>query len=182
MEFLTRLAPKKEEMGMFRSLIIDYWEGKHTELNTDIATIDRNIEKVEEEKVRVVELTKQNVFDSETAKEELDRIKEKITVLRLNRNDLQIEEFDVETCVNYCLYFMVNVYKLWYEVKLTDKIKFQEMIFPEGVLYDYSTFGTTKTAHIYTLKQLIDTPNSTMVRPVGIEPTTICLKGNCSTD
>ena len=161
MEFLTRLAPKKEEMGMFRSLIIDYWEGKHTELNTDIATIDRNIQKVEEEKIQVVELTKQKVFDAETAKEELDRIKERITVLRLNRNDLQIEEFDVETCVNYCLYFMVNIYKLWYEVKLTDKIKFQEMIFPEGVLYDYSAFGTTKTAHIYTLKQLIDTPNST---------------------
>ena len=65
---------------------------------------------------------------------------------------------------------MVNIYKLWYEVKLTDKIKFQEMIFPEGVLYDYSTFGTTKTAHIYTLKQLIDTPNSTMVPLAGIEP------------
>ena len=65
---------------------------------------------------------------------------------------------------------MVNVYKLWYEVKLTDKIKFQEMVFPEGVLYDYSTFGTTKTAHIYTLKQLIDTPNSTMVLSAGIEP------------
>ena len=55
MEFLTRLAPKKEEMGMFRASIIDYWQGKHNELNTDIATIDRNIEKVEGEKVRVVE-------------------------------------------------------------------------------------------------------------------------------
>src|SRR3989344_2188167 len=64
---------------------------------------------------------------------------------------------------------MVNVYKLWYEVKLTDKIKFQEMIFPEGVLYDYSAFGTTKTADIYTLKQLIDTPNSTMVPGGRIE-------------
>ena len=155
---------------MFRASIIDYWQGKHTELNTDIATIDRNIEKVEEEKVRVVDLTKQGVFDAETAKEELDRIKEKITVLRLNRNDLQIEEFDVETCVNYCLYFMVNVYKLWNEVKLTDKIKFQEMVFPEGVLYDYSTFGTTKTADIYTLKQLISPQNSTMVPLAGIEP------------
>ena len=67
------------------------------------------------------------------------------------------------------LYFMVNVYKLWYEVKLTDKIKFQEMIFPEGVSYDYSAFGTAKTADIYTLKQLIDTPNSTMVRARRIE-------------
>ena len=61
--------------------------------------------------------------------QELNRIKEKITLLRLSRNELQIEEFDVEANVNYCLYFMVNVYKLWYEVKLTDKIKFQEMIF-----------------------------------------------------
>jgi len=91
MEFLTRLAPKKEEMGMFRASIIDYWQGKHNELNTDIATIDRNIEKVEEEKMRVVELTKQGVFDADTAKEELNRIKEKVTLLRLSRNELQIE-------------------------------------------------------------------------------------------
>ena len=33
----------------------------------------------------------------------------------------------------------------------------------EGVSYDYSTFRTTKTADIYTLKQLIDGQNSTMV-------------------
>ena len=85
MEFLTRLAPQKEEMAVFRASIIDYWQNKHNELNTDIATIDRNIEKVEEEKV---------------------------TLLRLSRNELQIEEFDVEASVNYCLYFMVNVCKL----------------------------------------------------------------------
>lgn len=169
MEFLTQLAPKKEEMGMFRAAIIDYWQSKHDELNTDIATIDLNIQKVEEEKVRVVDLTKQGVFDADTAKEELNRIKEKVTLLRLSRNELQIEEFDVEASVNYCLYFMVNAYKLWYEVKLTDKIKFQEMIFPEGVLYDYSVFGTTKTADIYTLKSLIDTQNSTMVPPGRFE-------------
>ncbi len=44
---------------MFRDSIIDYWQGEHDELNIDIATIDRSIEKVKEEKVRVVELTKQ---------------------------------------------------------------------------------------------------------------------------
>ena len=170
MQFLQRLAPKKEEMAMFRATVIDYWQNKHEELNTDIATIDRNIQKVEEEKVKVVDLTKQGVFDADTAKEELNRIKEKVTLLKLSRNELQIEEFDVETSVNYCLYFMANAYKLWYEVKLSDKIKFQEMIFPNGVSYDYSTFGTTKTADIYELKQLISPENSTMVPPRGIEP------------
>ena len=55
------------------------------------------------------------------------------------------------------------------------------MIFPEGVLYDYSAFGTTKTADIYTLKQLIDTPNSTMVPREGIEPPTPASSGLRST-
>ena len=89
----------------------------------------------------------------------------------LRRNELQIEEFDVEASVNYCMYFMVNAYKLWHEVKLKDKIKFQEMIFPEGVSYEYSKFGTAKTAHIYRLKQLIAIENYTKSPPVGIEPT-----------
>ena len=168
MELLQKLAPKKEEMAMFRATVIDYWQNKHNELNTDIATIDRNIQKVEEEKVKVVDLTKQGIFDAETAKEELNRIKEKITVLKLSRNELQIEEFDVEACVNYCLYFMVNVAKLWYEIKLSDKIKFQEMVFPNGISYDYSAFGTTKTADVYELKQLITTKNSTMVPLKGL--------------
>ena len=35
------------------------------------------------------------------------------------------------------------------------------MIFPENISYDYSTFGTVKTAHIYRLEQLIATENST---------------------
>jgi len=64
-------------MTIFRATVIDYWQDKHEELNTDIATIDRNIKKVEEEKMKVVNMTKQGVFDADTAKEELNRIKEK---------------------------------------------------------------------------------------------------------
>lgn len=171
MEFLKQLAPKDEEGSLFKATVIDYWSQKIQELNTDMTTIDKNMQKLEEEKIHVIDLAKQGAFDAETTKEELNRIKEKVTLLKLDRNELQIEEFDLEDSLDFCLYGMTNANKLWHAFNLNQKIKFQAMIFPDGVSYDYSTFGTTKVSSIYELKQLISPQNSTMVPPVGIEPT-----------
>lgn len=171
MEFLQKLSPNKDDERLFKAIVIDAWKQKLGELNQDVALVEKQIKQAEEEKQKTIDLAKRGVLDDETAKEELARIKEKIALLRLSRNELQIDEFDLELGLNFCLFFMQNVHRLWYEATLTQKIKFQEMIFPKGLTYDYQTFGTTEIASIYELNQAISEKKSTMVPGVGVEPT-----------
>lgn len=69
-----------------------------------MTTIYKNMQKLEEKKIHVINLAKKWAFDAETTKQELDRIKKKITLLKLDRNELQIEEFNLEDFLDFCLY------------------------------------------------------------------------------
>ena len=164
MEFLQQLAPKQEDERLFKAVKLDAWEQKHKELSQDITRFDEQLSKLEAERQQVIDLAKKGTFDDDTAKEELARIKERLALTRLERNELQIDDYDLEIGLNFCLFFMTNVHRLWYEANLTQKLKFQEMIFPEGVNFDYNRFGTSSLANIYELKSQFETEKSTMVR------------------
>lgn len=183
MEFLQQLAPKPDEAKMFKAIVLDAWEQKHKDISFDIANYDKRIQEAEAEKQQVIDLVKRDVFDEETAKEELGRIKEKLALLRLERNDLRIDEFDLEIRLNFSLFFMQNVHRLWFEATLAQKLKFQEMVFPNGVTFDYQTFGTKEIASIYKLKSQLEAEKSTMVPREGLEPSRPCghtyLKRTC---
>lgn len=170
-EFLQKLSPKAGDARLFKSVVTDAWQKKQNEIGQDIALFDKQIQKAEDEKQKVIDLAKRGVLDDETAKDELAKAKEKIALLRIERNEYQIDEFDLEAGLNFCLFFMENVHRLWHEATLAQKIKFQEMVFPKGVTYDYERFGTTEIASIYELKQAISEKKSTMVPPEGLEPT-----------
>ena len=177
MEFLQRLSPKPDEARLFRAVVTDAWQKKQNEIGQDMAQFDKQIQKAEDEKQKVIDLAKRGVLDDETAKDELTKAKEKIALLRIQRNEFQIDEFDLEAGLNFCLFFMENVHRLWHEATLAQKIKFQEMVFPKGVTYDYKTFGTTEIASIYELKQAISDKKSTMVPSGGFEPPSLSAHG-----
>ena len=174
MKFLQELSPKAGDARLFKSVVTDAWQKKQNEIGQDIALFDKQIQKAEDEKQKVIDLAKRGVLDDETAKDELAKAKEKIALLRIQRNEYQIDEFDLEAGLNLCLFFMENVHRLWHEANLTQKIKFQEMVFPKGVTYDYKTFGTKEIASIYELKQAISEKKSTMVPRRGFEPPRDC--------
>lgn len=86
--------------------------------------------------------------------------------------DKQIEEFSMDTALDYCFRFVRDSAKTW--VGLADRpeqrARFQNMIFPEKVDFDGKKFGTKKIALVYKLNQENGSNKSKLVTPTGIEP------------
>ena len=89
---------------------------------------------------------------------------------------LEAQQTIQETNIEYALNFMGNVAKVWADAPLELKIKFQNLIFPEGLELDTSKqiFRTSKISPLYRYipnkKELSDAENSLVVTPAGVEP------------
>jgi hypothetical protein len=83
---------------------------------------------------------------------------------------------DTETLIDFGIGVIQNVPKLWRIASHADRIRLQELVFPEGIAYDFTSgFGTAKTGDLYQLIARFSDNNaqkSNVVGVVGIEPTT----------
>jgi hypothetical protein len=89
------------------------------------------------------------------------------------REKLQEQQRFKQTQLNYAMNFMHDAHKLWVDADLNLKRRFQNMIFPEGVIIDTKTldFGTSKISPLYRYipnkKDLSVSEKSLVVIPAG---------------
>lgn len=81
-----------------------------------------------------------------------------------------------QSAIEYALNFMHDVKKLWLDADPDLKIRFQKIIFPEGLTFDTTTltFGTSTISPLYRYapnkKDLSVKEKSLLVIPAGVEP------------
>ena len=90
---------------------------------------------------------------------------------QLALNETHIEEWDIEAAISYATQFIRDLPRQWLEYTLENKQRFQQLAFPEGIIYEKENgCRTTKLGLIYELLQGVDTPNFNLVPLAGIEP------------
>ncbi len=100
---------------------------------------------------------------------------DKIEVLE-NIAKLEEQQLAKQSAIEYALNFMHDVKKLWQDADPDLKMRFQKMIFPEGLTLDTTalTFGTQLISPIYRYvpikNDLSTTEKSSLVTPAGVEP------------
>ena len=69
-----------------------------------------------------------------------------------NISELEEQQQVKQSAIEYALNFMHDVQRLWVDADPDLKIRFQKMIFPEGLTFDTSTatFGTSTISPLYT--------------------------------
>ncbi len=89
---------------------------------------------------------------------------------------LEEQQLAKQSAIEYALNFMHNVKQLWLDADPDLKIRFQNIIFPEGLTFDTNTltFGTNTISALYRYapnkKDLSVKEKSLVVTPPGIEP------------
>lgn len=90
-----------------------------------------------------------------------------------------IEKVRIEYFVSRSVSVLENIGGIWYGIDLDVKKRFQKFLFPDGVLYDGEDFRTIKTALCIEKKWQENFQKSTVVTPVGVEPTIPRMKAEC---
>jgi len=105
-----------------------------------------------------------------TLQEQLDKLKEEMTLTEIQLNEVRLEELDVEATLNFSQYVFLNADRLWGEASLEQKQRLQGVLFPGGVTFLEGTFGTAKTCIAFNLLQTSTPPTDALVSPTGFEP------------
>jgi site-specific DNA recombinase len=80
------------------------------------------------------------------------------------------EVLDLDSAIEYLTHLLWNTSIVWQTSDLQGKKRIQRRMFPEGLQYGESGFGTPVTHSIYTLLAMDSGDESRLVAPQGFEP------------
>lgn len=121
-------------------------------------------------KKKIADLVIKGTFNDKTYKDLNNEIDGNITLKTIQMNELKLDYQDIESCMNYCNYFLRNISKLWISSGISLKIKFQNIIFPKGSVYDNGTLKIDNLSTIFKVLKPDIGKESTMVAHRGLEP------------
>ncbi len=149
-ELLRRIKPTEKLQQLFRLVVKDVFENKLSEKVSSKKTIEQNLRKLEEQKVRIEELLEQGVYDVDKYRLKISKISPEIETLKINISETNIEIYDLETYVNYALQFINNLPDYWLQLPPEAKHKLNWAIFPKGLKIQNGKVTTDELASIYT--------------------------------
>ena len=159
-----------------------------------IEAIEANLEyRAQGNKIRVNELEKQilqlkakekqiveknfgNVINDNLAKELLEENEQQISEATLELHQHTDSRDDVMKVVKHSLSVLEDISGVWLAVDLDIKKRFQKFLFPHGLPYDGSNFGTTRLAYCIEKKWSSNPQQFLLVGPEGIEPSSSVYK------
>ena len=168
--YLLSFQPKPEILDLFEAIVMDTWNNRRSEQIKAEHKLNQELKTLNERKNKIADLAITGTFNGETYKQKFEEVQNEIIVKEIELSDTKINLNEIETCLNYCKYFLSNLAKLWTNADVNQKQRFQSYIFPDKIYYENGTFRTTATALI--IKQLqCETPRELhLATPTGFEP------------
>ena len=113
----------------------------------------------------------QKAIDKESYEQQRDKLEEEITLAKLRLKDAQLDEVDVEAILNFAETFLLNTVRIWMEMSLEQRQRFQKVLFPEGIeLMPHCGIRTAVTCPVFKMLQPEMTPHTSLATPAGFEP------------
>ncbi len=175
---LKRIKPSQEILKLYKTVLVREAGNALGRLNNQINGLREELSNIDRSRLNALQrFTDGDITTNEKQElsDSLDRQKlEKASELRELEQQQGLRESDIE----FAIKVMDNVDEQWAESDLDVQIKFQNMLFPEGLVYDSTSgrFGTTQISPLYRLiankKDLPEPEKSFLVAGPGLEPGT----------
>ena len=112
-------------------------------------------------------------IDIETYDRHAEKLREELTLARIDRHSGHLEELDVEGILAFAERILPRAADMWVQASLDQRQRFQQLFFPDGIAFDgYGFVGTAATAPAFSYLRPIDAGNEGLVDQAGIEPAT----------
>ncbi len=103
-------------------------------------------------------------IDVETYDRQAERLREELTLVRIEHHAGQLEELDVEGILAFAERILPRAADLWVQASLEQRQRFQQLFFPDGIAFDGNRFvGTGATAPAFSYLREIRTGNEDVV-------------------
>jgi site-specific DNA recombinase len=171
LEHLESLKPEPGYLRLFRAVVLDVWRAEQ-ERAREIQRL--KAERVAELQQRADRLEEAFIYektiDHAVYVKQKDRIQEQLTIAELELHDARIDALDVEGVLAFAEHLIANVGRIWLEATLDHRQRIQAAIFPEGIPFDGSAFGTATTCLAFNTFAVSKVGGNRLASPPGFEP------------
>ncbi len=180
-ELLTRVKPDERVLALYKEVLVAESANQLGSVNVSLGKLRTKLTKIESDRLTAIRKFNNDQLtheEKELLARELDS--EHLTLTNDIRK-LEAQRLVRQTDIDLALSIMSNVDKQWSVASPQSKQRFQSLMFPQGLVYDYENhrFGTSQISPLYRLvatkKDSEEPSKSFLVAGAGFEPATLWL-------
>ena len=145
---LARLQPTPGYMRLLKESVLQVWKERQATVQSDLQAAEQARKKLQQKLHRLDEaFLFERSIDIDTYDRHADRVREQMTLLKIDEHTSRLEELDVEGILAFAERVLPRTADLWVQASLDQRHRLQQLFFPQGVAFDGNGFvGTAVTA------------------------------------
>ena len=169
---LALLQPTPGYMRLLKESVLQIWKARKAAVRDEVANAERAAKSIQDKLDRLDEaFLFERSIDIETYDRHAEKLREDLTLARMDRHSGQLEELDVEGILAFAERVLPRASDLWVQASLDQRQRFQQLFFPDGIAFDGNRLiGTGATAPVFSYLREITTKNEGLVDQTGVEP------------
>lgn len=174
-DLLRTIEPKPSTVKLMKEILKRQTLKELGNINQDLAELRDRLDGIATTRTQTIKSFISGKISDEDKQSVIDDLDVEKSELSGQLAELEQRQSISETQIEYALNFMTDIAKLWADAPLDVKQKFQNLIFPEGFIYDIKNdnFISTKISPLYrgitAVEQADFDKNSAMVTPRRVE-------------
>ena len=168
--FLKQIQPNEDFITLFKGILLEVWKMKQRSVLVDIQKIDKDINLLKHMKNTLIEKNLQGVISDADFQEQVESLSSRIAIREIERGEIRDVETNIDLLVSLSEELFRKVSTVWLDAKFEDKLKFQQLLFPKGIIYKDGNIGTEELGLPFKLIVNADIEKTTLVPPAGVEP------------
>lgn len=159
---LQQIQPAKNVQKLLSTVLADVWKTKQEESSTGLERIDTEIMGLKKRKRLMLEKNLSKVISDADYKEQVEILDSDIAVREIERADYRQEGSDASYVINLTEGLLSNISTLWLEAPFEQKLQFQGLVFPKGIVYKDKKFRTPELGLPFSLITPLTSKKSTL--------------------
>src|ERR1035437_2611665 len=170
-DLLNRLQPNPEYVALFREVILDVLRAKQHDILEAQTGLERKLLELRRNRDKLDEAF---IFRQQIDVGTYRRMKEplvcEITLTEIELQEASVETVNAEEAIDFALDVLANVSNRWKTATATQKQRFQQVLFPEGLEYINGEYRTSETCFLFNSLGSETVCKEELVALPGIEP------------
>jgi site-specific DNA recombinase len=178
-ELLRHLVPSPEWVELLKQTILSIWHEELGQVSDVRETIQKHETQIRAKLRRLDEaFIHEASIDRITYEDQRDKLREELTLAELELSETRIEQFDIESALAKAVRVLNNASALWIDASLEDRLRLQEVLFPQGLVWDGTGFQTPATCLSFYQLAPVDEAGSAPSPLDGVQTPPISLAPN----
>ena len=171
--FVKKIVFQESSLIKFRRIVLEEWNKREKQTIAVKHTFEEQLKRIDGELQATKEKLKalSSITAIKMIEEDIEELQQKRELLTSRRNNKEKQVLDIETAINRAVYYMEHLDELLFSGSepLRDSAMFG-LLFEEKPFYEDLVNGTPKLAPIFGLKEELETSQTQIVTPPGVEP------------